>query len=666
MERNTVLEYIRMVDQAGTVEEACEMAVEAIAGFTRFSNPSFFLLNPGSDSLELVAHHGFTPGTLSIPRSEGISWRTLEKGETALIEDISKVDDYLPGLEGSCCEINVPVVWRERKIGVFSIESKVSGAFSPDDVHFANLLAAILGSVIVHLETENRLSESLRSQESTARYRSLFLEISMEFYSMTDRGEFLERVVRMLSEVMKFDKVYLFLRETRNGPLHLRAYSGKDIGEKAIRDVVEEGRGLTGKALRTGEAVFCNDTSKDPDFYMDDERTLSEAVLPIRSGDHLWGVLVVDEYSTGAFEREEREQLRILAGITGVVLDNMDNLARIREDLDLMERLHEIIASVAGERDIRAMCRETVRLLNLGTKYNLVQIHEILDEKTGESMIIAGSHGEPLSAEYYKKQTSLLREGGWGLTGEAARKRILLNVPDVQKSEIYVAVSPMTLSELDVPIEFDGKVYGVLSVESKLPDAFQEEDEKVVSILARHLGALWAHNELLERTERQAMQDPLTALWNRRFFFDRLDAETSRCARYGCIFSIVMIDLRNFKIVNDRFGHPAGDRVLIEVASFFQRSVRECDVVARYGGDEFVILFPETDFAEASRIMERMEDNLKRQKLCVESVEVLFDCGIASYPADGKEGRALVQVADERLYSGKKAAKDNCGKGVAP
>jgi len=660
VERNTVLEYIRMVDQAGTVEEACAMAVEAIAGFTRFSNPSFFLLNPGSDSLELVAHHGFTPGTLSIPRGEGISWRTLEKGETALIEDISKVDDYLPGLEGSCCEINVPVVWRERKIGVFSIESKVSGAFSPDDVHFANLLAAILGSVIVHLETENRLSESLRSLESTARYRSLFLEISMEFYSMTDRGEFLERVVRMLSEVMKYDKVYLFLRQTRNGPLQLRAYSGKDIGEKAIRDVVEGGRGLTGKAIRTGEAVFCNDTGNDPDFYLDDEKTLSEAVLPIRSGDYLWGVLVVDEYERGAFEGEEKEQLRILTGMMGVALDNIDQMMRIREDLDLMERLHGIIASVAGERDIRAMCSETVRLLNVDTKYNFVSIQEIVSEKTGESRVIASRAEEGASGYTLVEQNVLLKKGGWGLVGEAARKRSLLNVPDVRKSELYVPLSDKTRSELDVPIEFDGRIYGILSVESEHLFAFEEKDERVMSILARHLGALWAHNELLERTERQAMQDPLTALWNRRFFFDRLDAETSRCARYGCIFSIVMIDLRNFKIVNDRFGHPAGDRVLIEIASFFQRSLRECDVVARYGGDEFVILFPETDFAEVSRIMERMEENLKNQKLCVESVEVLFDCGIASYPADGKDGRALVQVADERLYSGKNAAKKNC------
>mgnify|MGYP000125131612 CR=1 FL=1 len=394
---------------------------------------------------------------------------------------------------------------------------------------------------------------------------------------------------------------------------------------------------------------------------MDDKKTLSEAALPIRSGDHLWGILVVDEYVTGAFKKEERDQLRILTGMVGVTLDNIDQMRRIREDLELMESLHGIISSVAGERDIRAMCRETVRLLNLETKYNLVQIHEILNEKTGENRIIAGSKGELLSGEYYKKQTALLREGGWGLTGEAARKRSLLNVPDVQKSDSYVSINSTTRSELNVPIEFDGKIYGVLSVESELFDAFQEEDEKIISILARHLGALWAHNELFEKTERQAMQDPLTALWNRRFFFERLDAEVSRCARYDCIFSIVMIDLRNFKVVNDRFGHPAGDRVLIEISSFFQRSVRECDVVARYGGDEFVILFPKTDFAEISRIMERMEEDLGRQKICVESVDVLFDCGIASYPSDGKDGRGLIQRADERLYRGKMAAKMTSG-----
>ncbi|MDO9507769.1 MAG: diguanylate cyclase [Thermovirgaceae bacterium] len=655
--KNRLLEYIKMVDNAQTVEDACRMAVIAIAEHTRFSNPSFFLVDPGGESLNLVAHVGFTPGTLSIPRGSGICWRSLETGEATIIENVTKEKDYLPGLEGSCCELNVPVIWRERKIGVFSIESKVPGAFLADDVRFANLFAAILGSVIVHLEAETRLSESLETLESTARYRALFLKISIELFAIRDGRAFLEKIVQVLSEVVGYAKVYLFLRETPMGPMWLRALRGKDIGEKAINDVLEFGKGLVGKAIRTGTAVFCNDTRSDPDFYMDDESTLSEAVLPIRFGDVLWGVLVVDEARPDAFSSADMDQMSILAGMIGVMLENIDQVRRIREDFALMEKLHRIIATAAGERNISGLCRETVRLLREHTKYNFVLISEVVNGATGESKIIASSVSQEGSEVILERQSAILCDSGCGLIGQTIRIRALLNTPDVRTAEHYVPLSPSTLSELDIPIVFNERLFGVLSIESDRISAFAEEDERVMSILANHLGTLWAHYDLLEKTEKQALQDPLTGLWNRRFIFDRIEAEASRCIRYVSLFSIVMKDLRNFKNINDSFGHPVGDRVLIETSSFFQRSLRECDVVARYGGDEFIILLPEADFAEASRMMERLEKDIVKRKLCVESVPVRFDCGIASSPADGRETRALIQTADERLYKVKAANK---------
>lgn len=640
-----------MVDHAQTIDDACRLAVTSIAGHTRYSNPSFFLMDPKGEYLNLVAHAGFAPGTLSIPRGAGLSWRTLENGEAVIIEDVSQEKDYVPGLDGSCCELNVPVVWRGRKIGVFSIESRIPGSFSADDVSFANLLAAILGSVIVHLETETTLSDNLAVLDSTASYRALFLEISMELHAMKDRSAFLDRVVQVLSEVIGYKKVYLFLRETPAGPMRLMAFRGKNVGEKAINDVIEFGKGLVGKVIRTNTAVFCNNTRVDPDFYMDDESTLSEAVLPIRSGDLLWGVLVVDEDHFDAFSPSDMEQMTILVGMVGVVLENIDQLRRIREDLDLMERLHKIIATVAGERGISDLCRETARLLREHTKYSLISIGEAINEETGESRIIGSSVSQDGSGDVLERQKEdLMCDSGSGLVGQTIRTRKLQNTPDVRKVEHYVPLSASTLSELDIPIEFDEKLYGVLSIESDRISAFVEEDERVMSILANHLGALWAHNELLEKTEKLAMQDPLTGLWNRRFIFDRLAGEAARCVRYGCVFSVVMIDLRDFKLINDNFGHPAGDSVLIETSSFFQRSLRGCDVVARYGGDEFIAMLPETDFAAASRMMERIRKDLETKTLCVESVPVFFDLGIASFPADGTETRALIQKADERLY----------------
>ncbi|KUK61008.1 MAG: Diguanylate cyclase with GAF sensor [Synergistales bacterium 57_84] len=331
----------------------------------------------------------------------------------------------------------------------------------------------------------------------------------------------------------------------------------------------------------------------------------------------------------------------------GVVLENIHQFRRLQEELSLMESVHRIITAVAGERDLRDLCGETVRLLRDNTRYNFVEVYEVLSRITGEVRMIGGGAEEDGSC---REQEDLLRERGWGLVGLAARTGRLVNVPDVRDSPQYVPIKRTTRSELDVPIEFGGNLYGILSLESDIPGAFTEDDERAMSILSGHLGVLWAHRELLDRTERQAMQDPLTGLWNRRFIFGRLDAEIARCERYGCRFSIAMIDLVNFKSVNDRFGHTTGDRVLAETGSFFARSLRACDMVARYGGDEFLVLLPEADLDEAMCIVERLLERCRGLTFCGGEVQVSFDFGIASFPADGRDSGSLVRKADENLY----------------
>jgi len=124
----------------------------------------------------------------------------------------------------------------------------------------------------------------------------------------------------------------------------------------------------------------------------------------------------------------------------------------------------------------------------------------------------------------------------------------------------------------------------VLCAESHRTGAFSEEDIKCLTILARHLGVLWAHLELLDQTMAKSLKDELTGLWNRRFLYEKLNEELDRTRRYKTGFSIVMIDLADFKDVNDKYGHPEGDRVLVEISDYLSRSMRESDSFFRYGG----------------------------------------------------------------------------------
>lgn len=148
-----------------------------------------------------------------------------------------------------------------------------------------------------------------------------------------------------------------------------------------------------------------------------------------------------------------------------------------------------------------------------------------------------------------------------------------------------------------------------------------------------------------------AITDPLTGLYNRRFLLEHLDREISRAERGEGLVSLVMLDLKGFKSVNDRFGHPVGDSLLVRTARIIRGSLRAIDAGCRWGGDEFVIVLPNTDLLAAFSVAERV-----RRKLAATSfprateVTLGLHYGIAAYPTDGKTADFLLKIADLRLY----------------
>jgi diguanylate cyclase (GGDEF)-like protein len=255
--------------------------------------------------------------------------------------------------------------------------------------------------------------------------------------------------------------------------------------------------------------------------------------------------------------------------------------------------------------------------------------------------------------------SNYLEENGGGLVARVAAKGEISHVPDVGRTGDYVPVLESILSELHVPIVQGGRVMGVLSVGDEKP--FSPQDEEVYRILSAHLAAIWRIHELIGRLETQALVDELTGLWNRRYIFTRIKEESERLARYGGTFSVAMIDLTDFKAINDRLGHAMGDTVLRGVGAFLEEFSRDCDIVARYGGDEFLVLMPATGRDEAQRSLNRLSEDIRNTPLqgVPSSVFVGLDYGVASFPEDGAGLKAVMEAADRRLYvckAGRQAA----------
>jgi diguanylate cyclase (GGDEF)-like protein len=166
----------------------------------------------------------------------------------------------------------------------------------------------------------------------------------------------------------------------------------------------------------------------------------------------------------------------------------------------------------------------------------------------------------------------------------------------------------------------------------------------------------------LEKTERSAITDALTLLYNRRHFMRALGLEVRRSQRYSQPLSVLMLDLDEFKQLNDRHGHLFGDLVLERVGQVLRRAVRQADVPCRFGGEEFAVILPETDrlgaHAVAERIRQRVERAFAERAVETELVRVTISGGIASYPEDGREIAELIAAADQALYASKSRGKN--------
>jgi len=173
-------------------------------------------------------------------------------------------------------------------------------------------------------------------------------------------------------------------------------------------------------------------------------------------------------------------------------------------------------------------------------------------------------------------------------------------------------------------------------------------------LLARVMSVIERHEAYREMT----ITDPLTGLLNRKAIKERIDNELVRIQRYNEVCSIIFIDLDDFKQINDRYGHEAGDMVLVELATILKRELRNTDYTGRYGGEEFVICLVNTGKPLALRVCERLLSIFRNTSIGREGIRCTFSAGIASAPEDGLEFDELCRKADEAMYTSKKNGKN--------
>jgi diguanylate cyclase (GGDEF)-like protein len=217
---------------------------------------------------------------------------------------------------------------------------------------------------------------------------------------------------------------------------------------------------------------------------------------------------------------------------------------------------------------------------------------------------------------------------------------------------------------LALPLVVGERVLGVLEGvrEGEGARAFSSSEAALLSALAAPLAAALANSARIAEAERLSQTDDLTKLHNARFLRQYLIAEIKRARRYNSFVTALFLDLDDFKQINDHHGHLVGSHILMEIAAVILKCVRDTDVVSRYGGDEFVVILPETGLEQAASVAERVRDRIAAHAFTGGRnlrLRLTASFGVASFPVHAQSPQQLIACADSAMYQAKAALK-NC------
>ncbi len=204
------------------------------------------------------------------------------------------------------------------------------------------------------------------------------------------------------------------------------------------------------------------------------------------------------------------------------------------------------------------------------------------------------------------------------------------------------------------PIVYANFNWGLVAIDHLEKQAFTELDFELMGILASHIALHLEEMEAKNKLNQQALIDPLTGIWNRRYMMKRIEEEDEKLKRHGGETCVAILDLGNLKMINDSFGHTVGDEVLKATANAIAQSIRSVDTVGRYGGDEFIALFPSTSSEQAQTVLQRVNAEINKQCPPGVNVDIFADFGIACSPSDAPCLLDAINIADARMYENKR------------
>ncbi len=601
---------------------------------------------------------GFSEEFLDVLTKSGageyISDLAYRQGGLFTVRDIGQMTEPLPlGSAGTFAGLKevlekaeihnltaVSLQTREHAFGVILFPHAQRKAFGTSGPRLMVGLALQLG-----LTVENYLIAH-DAHRRTQEYE-LLTEIGQAISSRLDQDEVLRTIHAELGQIFNNSNFYIAFQSGDEICFELEVED--DLVLPKRRRKLENA--FTEYVIRTGQPLLIrSDLEKTRSrlgiTYHGERPAKCLCAAPILLGGKAAGVMVamssVREY---VFEQRDVDVLMTAAGQVSVAVENARLFAEEQRRSRQLAFLNNISRTAISSDDPVHMLGQIVGEIQKNFSFDHIGIG-LLDYGTKEIEIKAEAGA---TAHAMGKRIPL----GVGILGRVARTGERALVQNGLEGQIG-AILPESRSVLCIPITYGETLLGALNIESRRESAFFPQDVLILNTLADLLATALHNAFVFQKLQQQSITDGLTGIKTRRFFWEALSAEWKRASRSGRPFSVVLIDLDKFKEVNDTMGHFEGDLVLARVGRLLEQKSRQSNVVARYGGDEFIVLMPETGPEQAEVLAERLRQWITQDPMLSEH-HITGSFGVASFPMHGFSIEDIIRVADAGMYVSKRS-----------
>jgi diguanylate cyclase (GGDEF)-like protein len=671
-------EITGMALEASSLDATLTILVERIARLFKADDAFFALWNPDKNiPIPIVAYGSISdiyPYMQFEPEDHTPTTSALEFGHLLAIGDMDNspyVDSKIASIYPSRSMLALPLLVQNRRLGALLLGYTKLRSFETSDISHAESTAEQVALVI---------AKSLLLEEERKRVKQLTAlhDISQISIEVDNEDELINRVTDIIGQNLFPDNFGILRLDEDSGILKAHpSYRFFSSEERDAMDLPIE-KGITGQVVRTGKAQRIGNVRRVKEYIDMDDRTISELCVPIKFKEQILGVINAESTKRDAFTEDDERLLITLAGQIATAMEQIRKAEAERKWLDQLAHSNDLVYALAQITTHIEKAFETDDIIqNLGmelSKIELTCIMAVYDKEKGfftvnyTSMepkfleIAERGLGHPLIKYTFSRDKLKLDNILYPtvLSNPALEIQMLFantRWEDILKILQKLGVGPET-EPLRLPLVFEDNLLGILWLWGK---GVTRTDLPVMSIFAKQIGVSLERARLFQEVQSLALTDPLTGLQNRRSLFELGRIEFLRAGRMNRAFCCMMLDLDHFKRINDAFGHPVGDMVLREFAKRSKISVREVDLVARYGGEELIILLPETDRDTAMQVAERLRASIAATpiKASDQEIAVTVSIGVAAKDENTLELETLIARADQAMYIAKHRGR-NC------